>query len=808
MKFTLSWLKQHLHTDEPLEALADKLTMIGLEVEAIDDKSKALAPFTIARVISAEQHPNADRLRVCMVDTGETNDRGESAPIQVVCGAPNARAGLVSVFSPPGTFIPGKNITLGVGTIRGVESRGMLCSAAELQLSEDHDGIMELPSDAPVGTGYAEWAGLGDPLLEINLTPNRQDCTGVHGIARDLSAADMGKFVDPAIKPVKGEFPCLVQVSVEDASLCPGFALRLVRGVKNGPSPEWLQKRLTSIGLRPINALVDITNFMTYDRARPLHVFDAAKVHGNLTVRRARDGETLLALDGRTYTLDTGVCVIADDRGVESLAGIMGGEASGCDENTTDVLIESALWNEINIAQSGRKLGINSDARYRFERGVDPAFMVPGLEMATKLVIELCGGSPSQNVVVGNAFGDDRVIDFPLSEVKRLAAIDVPQPEMKRILGHLGFMMAGSGPVVKVAVPSWRTDVTGKADIVEEIVRIVGVDKVPMTPFERGDNPRQPILAPIQLRTRRAKRALAARGMVEAVTWSFISKPHAELFGGGRAELALANPIAADLSDMRPSLLPGLVAAAQANADRGTSDVALFEVGQIFRGDRPQDQFVAAAGMRRGFASSKSMGRHWSGSAAADALDAKADAFAVLAAAGAPMQALQISADKLPAWLHPGRSGAIQIGPQNVLGYFGELHPRALEQMKADGPLMAFEVTLDRIPDAKQKLTRAKPMLELSSFQPVSRDFAFIVDRNVKAGDIVRAAQGVDKKLIAGVTVFDVYEGKGIDEGKKSVAIAVTLQPREKTLTDQEIDAVAAKIVAEVTKKTGGALRG
>ena len=440
MKFTLSWLKEHLDTDEPLEKLADKLTMIGLEVENIEDKAKALSPFSIARVISAEQHPNADRLRVCMVDTGDGG-----APVQVVCGAPNARAGLVSVFSPPGTFIPGKNITLGVGTIRGVESRGMLCSAAELQISEDHDGIMELPADAPIGKGYAEWAGLGDPVLEINLTPNRQDCTGVHGIARDLSAADMGKFKDPAIKPIKGEFPCPVKVTVEDATLCPGFALRLVRGVKNGPSPEWLQKRLTSIGLRPINALVDITNFMTYDRARPLHVFDAKKVNGNLTVRRAKDGESLLALDGRTYTLDPAICVIADEHGVELLAGIMGGETSGCDENTTDVLIESALWNEINIAQTGRKLGINSDARYRFERGVDPAFMVPGLELATKLVMELCGGTPSENVVVGNAFGEDRIIDFPLSEVKRLAGIEVPLAEMRRILSHLGFMVAGSG---------------------------------------------------------------------------------------------------------------------------------------------------------------------------------------------------------------------------------------------------------------------------------------------------------------------------------------------------------------------------
>jgi len=802
MKFTLSWLKEHLDTDEPVEKLADKLTMIGLEVEHIEDKAKLLAPFTIARVISAEQHPNADRLRVCMVDTGDG-----ATPVQVVCGAPNARTGLVSVFSPPGTFIPGKNITLGVGTIRGVESRGMLCSAAELQISEDHDGIMELPADAPIGAAYAAWAGLGDPVLEINLTPNRQDCTGVHGIARDLSAADMGKFKDPGIRPIKGEFPCPVKVTVEDATLCPGFALRLVRGVKNGPSPEWLQKRLTSIGLRPINALVDITNFMTYDRARPLHVFDAAKVKGNLVVRRARDGETLLALDGRTYALDSSVCVIADDAGVESLAGVMGGEASGCSEATTDVLIESALWNEINIARTGRKLGINSDARYRFERGVDPAFMVPGLEMATKLVLDICGGSPSDNVVVGKAFGDDRVIDFPLTEVKRLAGIDVPLPEMRGILGRLGFIMAGTGPVVKVAVPSWRADVTGKADIVEEIVRIVGVDKVPETPFERGEAPRKPVLTALQLRTRRAKRALAARGMVEAVTWSFIAKPAAELFGGGGSALALANPIAADMSDMRPSLLPGLITAVQANINRGFPDLALFEVGQVFRGDRPEDQQVAASGLRHGFAASSGMGRHWSGSATPDALDAKADAFAVLAAAGAPMQALQVVPGG-PNWLHPGRSGTIQIGPQNVLGYFGELHPRALEALGADGPLIAFEVILDRIPAAKQRPTRAKPVLDLSPFQPVSRDFAFIVNGTARAGELVRAAQSVDKKLITDVTVFDVYEGKGIDEGKKSIAIAVTMQPREKTLTDEEIDAVAAKIVAEVNRKTGGVLRG
>jgi phenylalanyl-tRNA synthetase beta chain len=807
MKFTLSWLKDHLDTDEPVEKLADKLTMIGLEVEHLDDKAKLLAPFTIAHVISAVQHPNADRLRVCMVDTGAKDAQGNVVPVQVVCGAPNARTGMKSVFSAPGTFIPGKNITLGVGTIRGVESRGMLCSAAELQISDDHDGIIDLPEDAPVGANYAQWAKLGDAVFEINLTPNRADCTGVHGIARDLAAADMGKFRDPGVKPVKGEFPCPVQMKIEAPDLCPGFALRLVRGVKNGPSPEWMQQRLTAIGLRPINALVDVTNYMTYDRGRPLHVFDAAKVKGHLVVRRGRSGETLLALDGKTYAFDETICVIADDNGIESLAGIMGGELSGCSESTTDVLIESALWNEVNIAQTGRRLGINSDARYRFERGVDPAFMLPGLELATRLVMDMCGGAPSETVVAGNWFGEDRIIEFPVEEVKRLAGIDVPFVEMRRVLGHLGFMVAGKEPVIKVAVPSWRADVHGKADIVEEIVRIVGVEKVPLAPFDRGDAPRKPVLTSIQNRTRRAKRAAAARGMMEAVTWSFISKPHAELFGGGQAALALANPIASDLSDMRPSLIPGLVASAQGNADRGFDDVALFEVGQIFKGDRPEDQLIAASGVRRALASSTGAGRHWSGTAQVTAFDAKADALGILIAAGAAPHAMQIVPGG-PSWLHPGRCGTIQTGPQNVLGHFGELHPRALEALGAEGPLVAFEVILDRIPEPKARPTRAKPLLEISAFQPVSRDFAFIVERTVKAADLVRAAQGVDKKLISGVSVFDIYEGKGIEDGKKSIAIAVTLQPREKTLTDTEIEAVAARIVAEVARKTGGVLRG
>ncbi|MFL5051806.1 MAG: phenylalanine--tRNA ligase subunit beta [Xanthobacteraceae bacterium] len=804
MKFTLAWLREHLDTDAPLATLADKLTMIGLEVECVKDKAKELAAFTVARVISADKHPNADKLKLCMVDTGS------GAPVQVVCGAPNARAGMKGVFAPPGTHIPGTGLDLKIANVRGVESRGMLLSERELGLSDEHAGIIELSPDSPVGKPFAELLGLTDPVIEINVTPNRPDCTGVHGIARDLAAADMGRFKDPTVKPVKGTFPCPVTVTLDfgtTPSLCPGFALRLVRGVKNGPSPDWLQRRLIAIGLRPINALVDITNYITFDRARPLHVFDAAMVRGNLTVRRARNGEQLLALDGKTYLLDDTMCVIADDGGVESLAGIMGGEKTGCAETSTDVLIESALWDPLNIAQTGRKLGINSDARYRFERGVDPAFMVPGLELATQMVLDLVGGTPSEVTVAGSPHAEDRVIDFPLSEIKRLTGLDVPLTEVRRVLGHLGFFVAGQGERVKVAVPSWRPDIDGKADIVEEVVRIIGVDRVPAAPLDRGEAPRKPVLTTLQVRTRKAKRALSARGLVEAVTWSFIAKAHAQLFGGGKPELALANPIAADLSDMRPSLVPGLVAAAQKNADRGFPDVALFEVGQVFTGDDPEGQVTAAAGVRRARAKASGIGRHWSNKAAnVDAFDVKGDALAVLAAAGAPTQALQIVPGG-PSWLHPGRSGTIQIGPQNVLGYFGELHPRTLEALDAEGPLVAFELILDKIPEPKARATRVKPALDLSPFQPVERDFAFMVDRAVKAGDIVRAAQNADRKLITNVTVFDVYEGAGIDPDKKSIAIAVTLQPRDKTMTDEEIDAVAAKIVAEVAKRTGGTLR-
>jgi phenylalanyl-tRNA synthetase beta chain len=803
VKFTLPWLKEHLETDASLPEIVDKLTMIGLEVENVEDKASLLKPFVIASVISAEKHPNADRLRVCMVDTGD------GKPIQVVCGAPNARAGMKGVFSAPGTFIPGKNITLSVGTIRGVESRGMLCSPAELMISDDHDGIIDLPADAPVGKSYVEWAGLGDPVIEINLTPNRPDCTGVAGIARDLGATSIGTYKNKIPKPVKGTFPCPVKVTLDfgrTPSLCPAFGLRLVRGVKNGPSPDWLQRRLTAIGLRPINTLVDITNFITFDRGRPLHAFDAAKVSGNLTVRRAKNGEKLLALDGKTYALNEAICVIADEKGVESLSGIMGGETSGCSETTTDVLIESALWDELNIAQTGRKLGINSDARYRFERGVDPAFMLPGLEQATQMVLDLCGGQASEVVVAGDPTPKEKIIDFPLSELPRLAGLKLPLADMRRVLEKLGFFAAGQGERMKVAVPSWRPDVHGRADIVEEIVRIVGVDRVPSAPFAR-EHARKPVLTTIQNRTRKVKRALAVRGLVEAVTWSFVSKREAELFGGGKPQLSLANPIAAELSDMRPSLLPGLIMAAQRNADRGHADVALFEVGQIFTGDQPEDQLTAVSGLRRALAKSSGSGRHWSNKAEpVDAFDAKADVFAVLEAAGSPMQALQVVPGG-PPWFHPGRSGTVQIGPQNILGYFGELHPRAIAGLNAEGPLVAFEVILEKIPEPKSRTTRAKSLLELSPFQPVERDFAFVVDTAVKAADIIRAAQNADKKLITDVSVFDFYEGKGIETGKKSIAIAVTIQPREKTMTDAEIETLSGKIVAEVTKRTGGVLR-
>ncbi len=803
MKLTLSWLKDHLETDASLDEIVERLTSIGLEVEGVDDKA-VLKPFVIAKVLTAVQHPDADRLRVLSVDTGSGD------PVQVVCGAPNARAGLVGAFAAPGTYVPGIDVTLGVGKIRGVESRGMMCSERELMISDEHNGIIDLPQDAPVGTSFAAWARLDDPVIDINLTPNRPDATSIYGIARDLAASGLGRLKDGSVAPVAGTGACPVKVTLDfgdTPKLCHGFALRLVKGVSNGASPKWLQQRLIAIGLRPINALVDVTNYITFDRGRPLHVFDTSKVKGNLVVRRASAGEKVLALDGREYELTPEMCVIADENGVESIAGIMGGEHSGCDETTTDVLIESALWEPLNIARTGRELGIITDARYRFERGVDPEFMVPGIELATRMVLDLCGGEPGETQVIGYDGHTPKIVPFPHAEVKRLTGIDVPAPESLDILKRLGFVPKGSGDSVDVAVPSWRPDVDGKADLVEEVMRIHGVDNIAPQPLGAHDAVNGRILTTLQIRTRAARRALAVRGMMEAVTWSFIPAKHAELFGGGQSSLKLANPIAAEMSDMRPSLLPGLIAAAQRNADKGIGDVALFEVSGTYESDLPESQRRVAAGVRRGTAKLEGSGRNWSGNAGTvGVFDAKADAIAALEAAGAPVDRLQIETGA-PDWYHPGRSGLIKLGPKTVLGHFGEFHPRTLETLDVSGPLCGFEVFIDAVPEPKAKPTRTKPKLELSAFQRVTRDFAFVVDRSVEAGALTRAALSADRKLITGVSVFDVFEGPSIGEGRKSIAIEVAIQPFERTLADEDFEALSARIVENVRKQTGGVLR-
>lgn len=810
MKFTLSWLKDHLETDASLDEICTRLTEIGLEVEDVDDKA-AYKPFVIARVLSAEKHPEADRLKVLSVDAGPDVNGGK--PLQIVCGAPNARAGLVGALAQPGDYVPGIDVTLGVGKIRGVESHGMMCSEKELNMSDNHDGIIDLPADAPIGTSFAAYAHLDDPMIEINLTPNRPDCTSIYGIARDLAASGLGTLkTRPAPSfAVEGETPVKVTLDLDDERLCPGFGLRIVRGIKNGPSPKWMQQRLLAIGLRPINALVDITNYMTFDQGRPMHVFDAAKVKGNLTVRRAKDGETVLALDQREYKLGANNVVIADDNGVESIGGIMGGEHSGCDENTVDVLIESALWDPMNIAKSGRGLGIITDARYRFERGVDPEYMVPGLERTTELVLELCGGKPAKAEVVGYKGYQAKIVDFPYSEVKRLTGLEVSTDESNAILGRLGFKVSGSGERVSVAVPSWRPDVDGKADLVEEVMRIHGVDNIKPAPLESHAAVNGKILTTLQIRTRTAKRALASRGMLEAVTWSFIPEDQAKLFGGGSPALKLANPIAAEMSDMRPSLLPGLLTAAQRNADKGYGDVAIFEVSGTYENDRPEGQRRVAGGVRRGTATMSGAGRMWSNAAKGggkpvDVFDAKADALAVIEACGLPMGNIQIEQGG-PEWYHPGRSGTIKMGPKVVLGYFGEFHPSTLEALDVSGALCGFEVYVDAMPEPKKKATRTKPALELSAFQTVKRDFAFVVDKTVEAGAILKAASGVDRKLITGVNVFDIFEGASLGEGKKSVAIEVQIQPVERTLTDEDFEVLTQKIIASVTKFTGGVLR-
>ena len=796
MKFTFSWLKEHLDTTASLDEIVQGLIGVGLEVEEVEDKTKVLAPFKVAFVREANKHPNADKLRLCMVET----DQGM---VQVVCGAPNARSGMKGIIALPGAYIPGTKITLEKGVIRGSESQGMLCSERELLISDEHNGIIEVQGDWPIGTPAATALGLDDPMIYVKVTPNRPDALGIHGIARDLAAKGLGKLKPLNAEPVAGTFDSPIRVSLDfaggDTTPCPLFVGRMIRNVKNGPSPEWLKRRLRAIGLRPISALVDITNFITFAYGRPLHVFDAAKVKGNVHARLARDGETIAALDGKSYTLTSAMTVIADDNGPEAIGGIIGGVPSGCSDETTSVFLEAAYFDPTRTAATGRKLGITSDARYRFERGVDPAFTQTGAEIATRMILDLCGGEASHLVIAGAAPKTERRYTLRKTRVKSLGGADVPWAEQKRILGDLGFGVSEAAGGLSCAVPSWRPDVHGEADLVEEVCRIFGLDNIPAAAMERSSAIARPVLNPLQKRMLAARRTLASRGFNEAATWAFLPEAHAKLFGGGQPELKLANPISSELSDMRPSLLPNLIAAAGRNMARGFNDLALCEIGHAYAGDRPQDETLRAGGIRRGAA----ITRNWQGGArAVDAFDAKADALAVLEAAGAPAASVQIVAGA-PAWYHPGRSGTIQMGPQNKLAHFGEIHPRVLAAMDVKGPVVAFEVVLNAIPGSKSK-SATRAALNASDLMPVTRDFAFVVDDAVESDRLVKAAKGADKALIGDVTVFDLFKLEG---AKKSLAIEVTLQPRDKTLTDEEIEAVSARIVAMVEKATGGTLR-
>ena len=799
MKFTLSWLKSHLDTEADLDTLIARLAMLGLEVDAVIDRSKELAPFRVAYVVSADPHPNADKLRVCVVDTGTER-------IQVVCGAPNARAGIKGVFAPGGSTIPKNGMVLKPSAIRGVASNGMLCSAFEMGLSEDHDGIIELPEDAPIGEPFARVMGLDDPMLDVKITANRADCLGVRGIARDLAASGLGTLKPLAVAPIPGRFASPIGVTIADPKACPLFIGRYIRGVKNGPSPRWLQDRLLSIGLRPISVLVDLTNFMTFDLDRPLHVFDAGKLKGGLSLRSAVAGETLAALNGKEYALEPGMTAICDETGVVSLAGVIGGESTGCSETTRDVFIEAALFDPVLTAATGRKLNLQSDARYRFERGLDPAFVFDAMEIATKLVLDLCGGEPGEIVVAGAEPSWQRRVALRPERVASLGGLAVSEAEITRTLTALGCSLEREGGVLQVSLPSWRGDIEGEADLVEEVLRIHGFDHIPIVPLDRETALPRPALDAAQRRAGLVRRSLAARGLYEAVTFSFMSSAligngNQALFGEIKPELLVANPISADLDLMRPNILPNLLSAAKRNADRGYGDVALFELGPQYGDDAPEGQHDLATGIRVGRFTAK----HWNDPGrSVDVFDAKADALAALEAAGAPIENLQVTADP-PVWYHPGRGGSIRLGPKTVLAHFGEIHPRFVAALDLRGPAVGFEVYLDAVPFAKS--ARQRPALKLSTLQPLERDFAFLVDDKVTAEQVLRAARGADRKLITDIRLFDVYNGTGVPEGKKSLAITVTLQPLETTLTDEQIDAFSKTLIAQVAKLTGGVLR-
>jgi phenylalanyl-tRNA synthetase beta chain len=795
MKFTLNWLREHLETDASLEDILTGLTAVGLEVEGVDNPAEALAPFTIARVLSAVPHPQADKLQVLNVDAGDGQP-----PLQIVCGAPNARAGLVGVLGRPGTYVPGIDVTLKVAAIRGVESHGMMCSARELQVGEGHDGIIELPEDAPVGQPYADYAGLNDPVIDVAITPNRQDCMGVRGLARDLAAAGLGTFrpLDQVyrglVDPVAGEGPG-PDVRTDDPEGCPAFFAQSVSGVTNGESPEWMRRFLTAIGQKPISALVDITNFVMIDLGRPLHVYDRAKLTGSLVARKARAGEQVLALNGRTYTLDESMTVIADEAAVHDIGGVMGGEHSGCSEATTDVLIECAYFTPEHIARTGQALGLASDARTRFERGVDPAFLDTGLAIATRLVLEHCGGKASSITRAGQppVVAPSCTYDPALAE--KLGGLAVAPDRQRAILERLGFTVTDDW---WVTAPSWRRDVDGPADLVEEVIRIEGIDKVPATPLPRAPGVAKPTATPAQAIERRARRAAAARGLNEAVTWSFVSEAEAAAVGGGA--WTLANPISEELKVMRPSLLPGLIAAAKRNADRGQTGIRLFEIGRRYAADAEHPTLgLILAGERspRDWRTGKAQGF--------DAYDAKAEAQAILAAIGAPVDRLQVM-EPVSSVYHPGRAGTLRLGPKTVLAEFGELHPATMKAFDLDGPAVAAQIFLDAIP-AKRASGHMRTAYTPPALQPVRRDFAFLVPDTLAAGDLVRAVAGADKAAITDARLFDMFTGAGVPEGQKSLAIEVTLQPADKSFTDADLTAISGKIVA-AAEKLGAKLRG
>ncbi len=799
MKFTMSWLKDHLETEASLDEIVETLTDLGLEVEDVEDRASRLKDFTIGKVLKAEKHPDADRLRVCQVAT----DEGEK---QIICGAPNAREGITVVVAKPGVYVPGIDTTIGVGKIRGVESFGMMASEREMELSDEHDGIIELPS-GEVGDRFVDWLAQNDPakvdpVIEIAITPNRQDALGVHGIARDLAARGLGKLKPLKVEHVEGQFPSPITISIDEDTRengCEIFAGRLIRGVKNGPSPKWLQDRLRAIGLRPISALVDVTNFFTFDRNRPLHVFDADKVAGNLRVHRAAEGDTLIGLDEKEYTFSAGQVVISDDSGVESIGGIMGGLSTGCTEETTNVFLEAAVWERVQIAMTGRALKINSDARYRNERGIDPAYNMQAMEDAAQMILDLCGGEASEVTLAGAVPDTSRAYKLDPARVQSLVGIDIPEAEQRQTLTALGFRLDGD----MAHVPSWRIDVQGDADLVEEVARIASLTKLQGKPLKRiTSGVPKPVMTPMQRREQSARRTAAALGYNELVTYTFIDESTAALFGGDDPALRLENPISSDMNVMRPALLPGLLQAAARNQARGFMDLALFEVGPAFDGGEPGEQHLRVSGLLVGRTSPKDV---HGASRPVDVFDVKSDAEAILSAMGAPAK-VQILRGA-PNWWHPGRHGKICLGPKKVLGVFGELHPKVLNALDVKGPAMAFTLWPGEIP-MPRKASAARTALDISDLQAVERDFAFVVDADVEALTLVNAAAGADKALIQDVRVFDEFIGGSLGDGKKSLAITVRLQPRETTLKEADIEAVAAKVVEKVTKATGGTLRG